>query len=872
MFVSALLFYFNFFSLRKVLFLELPEQYCRIDNWPPENDRSFMFRLTSEVPLFETTLMGILTMGLKKEITPKDSCEFCCALINRAASIYDGDSNCPVLMFSDVSILLHLFESSAYYYPDNVMFPETYKPQKFAIIDLYWKVWLQILIIATHIPNPFGEFAWERFPTFRMLIEMAITNNYQFPLKSLGDDYSSTESHCNQVDIVKILELENYLASNQEITESNSYLIPTLISLDPFSPPRRPPNQFLEQLRSLCNSPSHRLCHYLCQSRKPDFLLMIIDQQQRCLGLQTIASPMTWLVELVESHENNYGILPVQCLCEFLLGQIAEELSNPSQQELSKNDLLKKKEKRRKLIRLINHLQNIELTCDSSCLSDAFNYLFCRLSYPQSITRLLAYKSIQLIVSTNVEEYLKKMDENNNPPLLVDDSDDWFKLNLVKYLKSKQQIEAVYFSLNNALNFESDHVMLCNYLEFIAQHVQIPSIPLISNISSLLLCHKKIAHFILNYTDLTLKTRFLSSYYQIYYKHLNCLLANKAQMSEGQVCIKFTSQNKSCPIKPTTVHGIIFVLSYNVFIDTQSQHYKFLSNLFLRKPYPQLYTDLDMKKQEPIISEWNIMFRLLTTGSEEVIDLVLDNIKTEQIIMLLDQYGLSVLAVQKLLIQLDKLSAAETRALKTLQFNRNNILETVQVYWNKGITSGYKFAKAHLNYKAVVSNEVVSSSSLVFCRFNFKIKTFSQSDVEMSSVSTVKMPDDKLFQDVKNVLFKKEDLIKLFNEKDPMRMRQLSRLIITELNNPLVKTKKLTKLFLTEFNTYLSNIENTWVGHFFDSIFNLIVVVSLKDSKRFGFNSDFVSIKKSLSAIDLPNISVEDTTLYKCVERFVSNI
>ena len=50
----------------------------------------------------------------------------------------------------------------------------------------------------------------------------------------------------------------------------------------------------------------------LCRSRNPDFLLDIIQRQGT-------SQSMPWLAELVNSAEGSLDVLPVQCLCEFLL-------------------------------------------------------------------------------------------------------------------------------------------------------------------------------------------------------------------------------------------------------------------------------------------------------------------------------------------------------------------------------------------------------------------------------------------------------------------------------------------------------------------------------------------------------------------------
>jgi hypothetical protein len=48
--------------------MEHPEQYYNRDMWPPENDRALMFRLASDVPVLQNTLIRIFVIGLSKVI------------------------------------------------------------------------------------------------------------------------------------------------------------------------------------------------------------------------------------------------------------------------------------------------------------------------------------------------------------------------------------------------------------------------------------------------------------------------------------------------------------------------------------------------------------------------------------------------------------------------------------------------------------------------------------------------------------------------------------------------------------------------------------------------------------------------------------
>ena len=94
------------------------------------------------------------------------------------------------------------------------------------------------------------------------------------------------------------------------ISEQNSLLLSTIISLNPHGPLRRPPQQVLDQLKQI--NTHYKIGHLLCRSRKPDFLLDILQRQ----GTN---QAMPWLADLVENSEGSFSVLPVQCLCEFLL-------------------------------------------------------------------------------------------------------------------------------------------------------------------------------------------------------------------------------------------------------------------------------------------------------------------------------------------------------------------------------------------------------------------------------------------------------------------------------------------------------------------------------------------------------------------------
>lgn len=104
---------------------------------------------------------------------------------------------------------------------------------------------------------------------------------------------------------------------------------------------------------------------------------------------------MPWLADLVESNEGAWSLLPVQCLCEFLLHQAAEDLVSTcltagiDAVEDGAGKLNKRKERRHKQQQLVQHLRlllkDVNQTADSC--REVLDYLMRRLSAQQSVAR-----------------------------------------------------------------------------------------------------------------------------------------------------------------------------------------------------------------------------------------------------------------------------------------------------------------------------------------------------------------------------------------------------------------------------------------------------------------------------------------------------
>ena len=104
-------------------------------------------------------------------------------------------------------------------------------------------------------------------------------------------------------------------------------------------------------------------CHHfgIIPSRDPDFLLDILQRQET-------NQAMPWLADLVESSEGSFSVLPVQCLCEFLLDStatIAAAAAAGGGAPKSEEDAKALEVKKRKQRELLRHLQDLLQQADS---------------------------------------------------------------------------------------------------------------------------------------------------------------------------------------------------------------------------------------------------------------------------------------------------------------------------------------------------------------------------------------------------------------------------------------------------------------------------------------------------------------------------
>ena len=392
--------------LSKILFMvDKPDQCYTIDNWPSEQERATLLRVVSEIPVLSETLNQVLiiTQNIPEQL------HFYMLhleenLLKSAALVYKKDIYS--IKFNKIDQFVQSLFSICMYKCQQIA-------SNLAVQVLYWRAMEILLIVSALDPKGFGLTAWEQYPTLRIMMEMIMTDDYNFPPQSsLTDEmtlerFRSIETQINQSEKQDILEFEYNFSIKQgnpiRFTEINSTLITILMKFDPNGPPRRPPNDIINNIRKL--NAEYNLGQLLCKSRQPDFLLSLIKRQNSKLSLP-------WLSSLIESNSSDsLEIIPIQCICEFIWNVL-----NGQNEDIT----IKKQMNLDKLMILVNKIKAILTTSDLTDsimiqqIKDVFDYFLNKLCSDKSNIRYASLKLLRRLLITNCQldkQYLQ-------PPVL----------------------------------------------------------------------------------------------------------------------------------------------------------------------------------------------------------------------------------------------------------------------------------------------------------------------------------------------------------------------------------------------------------------------------------------------------------------------
>ncbi|XP_077474311.1 integrator complex subunit 1 isoform X2 [Stigmatopora argus] len=692
--------------LHKVLFTEQPETYYKWDNWPPESDRNFFLRLCSEVPLLEDTLMRILVIGLSRDLPlgPADAMELADHLVKRAAGAQSDDLE--VLVVERIQLIDAVLNLCTYHHPENIQLPAGYQPPNLAISTLYWKAWLLLLVVAAFNPQKIGLTAWDGYPTLKMLMEMVMTNNYTYPPCTVADDDTKTEMIGRELQISQrekqeILAFESHLAAastKQTITESNSLLLSQLTSLDPQGPPRRPPPQVQEQVKTL--NQSLRLGHLLCRSRNPDFLLNIIQRQAS-------SQSMPWLADLVQSSEGSLDVLPVQCLCEFLLHDAADDNLQLDDYDEggSKEQKAKRRQRQQKQQQLLGRLQDLLLgpKADEQTTCEVLDYFLRRLSSSQVASRVLAMKGLALVLT---EGGLKDGEERDQP--MEEDSTDaellpgyqWLLQDLPKLPMFDSVRGMTSTALQQAIHMETDPQTISAYLIYLSQFApveeQASHNDLALDVARLIVERSTIMNNLFSKHSCRPESEaVLGAFLSIFSAYIRRMRKTKDgedlyswSESQDQVFLRWTT-GETATMHILVVHAMVILLTLGP-PKGESDFYSLLDIWFPdKKPLPTAFL-VDTSEEALLLPDW-LKLRMIRSEVPRLVDAALQDLEPEQLLLFVQSFGIPVSSMSKLLQYLDQAVTVEPRALEQNIMDKDYMAHLVEVQHERGATGGHAF-------------------------------------------------------------------------------------------------------------------------------------------------------------------------------------
>ncbi|XP_034844133.1 integrator complex subunit 1 isoform X11 [Mirounga angustirostris] len=693
--------------LHKVLFTEQPETYYKWDNWPPESDRNFFLRLCSEVPILEDTLMRILVIGLSRELPlgPADAMELADHLVKRAAAVQADDVQ--VLKVERIQLIDAVLNLCTYHHPENIQLPPGYQPPNLAISTLYWKAWPLLLVVAAFNPENIGLAAWEEYPTLKMLMEMVMTNNYSYPPCTLTDEETRTEMinrelQTSQREKQEILAFEGHLAAastKQTITESSSLLLSQLTSLDPQGPPRRPPPHILDQVKGL--NQSLRLGHLLCRSRSPDFLLNIIQRQAS-------SQSMPWLADLVQSSEGSLDVLPVQCLCEFLLHDAADDATSGEEEEEgeSKEQKAKKRQRQQKQRQLLGRLQDLLLgpKADEQTTCEVLDYFLRRLGSSQVASRVLAMKGLSLVLS----EGSVRDGEEKEPPMEEDPGDpealrgyQWLLRDLPRLPLFDSVRPTTALALQQAIHMETDPQTVSAYLVYLSQHTPVeeqgPHSDLALDVARLVVERSTIMSHLFSKRSCSAESdAVLVALLSIFSRYVRRMRKSKEgeevyswSESQDQVFLRWTS-GETATMHILVVHAMVILLTLGPPRAGDGEFQALLDIWFPEKqPLPTAFL-VDTSEEALLLPDW-LKLRMIRSEVPRLVDAALQDLEPQQLLLFVQSFGIPVSSMSKLLQYLDQAVAHDPQTLEQNIMDKNYMAHLVEVQHERGASGGQTF-------------------------------------------------------------------------------------------------------------------------------------------------------------------------------------
>lgn len=495
-------------------------------------------------------------------------------------------------------------------------------------------------------------------------------------LPEIIEQERSKELQVEALEKQEILEYEAHLAAatnRMQISEQTSLLLPQLITMDPKGIARKPPPIVLEQIQSL--NTTHRLGHLLCRSRKPDFLLDIIQRQQ-----QSSSQSMPWLADLVQNSEGSLSQLPVQCLCEFLLSTSTNVEKQARQQQL------------------LAHLQTLltDVNEDQQHAYEVLEYFLRRLSSQQTSSRIQAITGLKMVLdSIPLEDEPMEIDGRS-------DNEVWLlrKLPSIPHFLAVRSLVST--ALRGACQVENNPELVRVYILYLAAHTAEDElnemIALANEISQLVVERSTIVAAILPQLDNdNAQTRqTLHAFMAIF-----CNYLQKAREPRGEDSRGFTwcesqdlilvqwSNREQCTMHILVVHAMIILLTYDSS-DEDLLFAELLETWFPVNEDPPRAFLVDTSEEALLIPDW-LKLRMIRSNIPRLVDAALEELEPQQLVLFIQSFGIPVTAMTRLLHILDATVQVNPGSVGEVVLDKIYMAQLVNILHKRGASGGLVF-------------------------------------------------------------------------------------------------------------------------------------------------------------------------------------
>ena len=450
--------------------------------------------------------------------------------------------------------------------------------------------------------------------------------------------------------------------------------------MDPHGPLRRPPASVLDQLKQM-NS-HYKLGHLLCRSRQPDFLLDILQRQ----GTN---QAMPWLADLVESSEGSFSVLPVQCLCEFLLNDAFSQ----SEDEGGKG-------KKRKAGELLVHLQTMlqHPASDPNTCMETLDYFLARLSSVQSSARLQALSGLRLLL-TPVQEEAMEVDLTEE-----ETSSDW----LLRHLPALPCFPLIHArlsaSLRQACQVECDPPTVSLYIRFLSQTQKLELEEmgdLALDMATVIVERSSLMPALLPGTShpaatgAPVQAATYSALLSIFYHYMQLVRQQDARVawSESQDLINVVWGGGECAtLHILVVHAQLILLTYGSATSDMELFNKMLLMWFPPgQELPRAYL-VDTSEEALLIPDW-LKLKMIRSSVPKLVDTALRELSPQQLVLFIQSFGIPVDSMSKLLQTLDQEVVEQEMEVVNSVLDKAYMGQLVGVQHNRGAKGGLVFAK-----------------------------------------------------------------------------------------------------------------------------------------------------------------------------------